>query len=626
MSYPARYRPPSPSRYIIDPMRASTGTVQLSSSYDPYDFSANRYGYTPYPSDYYYHHTYAPHLNHERRLEAHPVSSTAYRDPGHSTKLRTEYTVRPRRRSSTTSGADPGAKESVQSSLDARSPVVTSGYRRSPSPLPSETERYLVPASPRHAHRHRRVYSTDYASDTGRLGPQDAVTRHRPGHSVYRVHAPGGRKRYPTARELRRGSDIDDHDAYSYTTPREQFENESVARLKYRRDAHRRERPMSMNGVEEYFQPFSKEPRAHGPPPSQRGFDRLERDTRSRRSVHEPRDDGAAREEEGSRQLTQHLAPLSLHHDDDGYSSYKEDYVDGYHRRHRRPRRHDDNGSRQAHDERSRLQHRDDSSVPDPGTGLGAAGLASGYSDDFNYHSPRGDHHHSRDPDRRHGRNAADVRESEHRSRDHQSRRHRQVDRDSDASAAEETTSKYKRAPSAHRKYSESETSSNKETPSQHLTVENSRHRRSSRSRHRAEDDRTLRVPSQQGSTSGQEDISKSLTVDSPSAKQPEASPKGILKQPRDKFPEEPNPIREGVAPLKDAHKKGIPPGARWTKIDRRLVNPAALEAGRERFEERASCVIVLRVLTKEEIQAYAAKTQEIRGKLVLISNLYTIF
>lgn len=69
------------------------------------------------------------------------------------------------------------------------------------------------------------------------------------------------------------------------------------------------------------------------------------------------------------------------------------------------------------------------------------------------------------------------------------------------------------------------------------------------------------------------------------------------------------------MAPLKDAQRNGIPPGARWTKIDRRLVNPAALEAGRERFEERPDYVIVLRVLTKEEIQAYAVKTQEIRGK-----------
>lgn len=89
---------------------------------------------------------------------------------------------------------------------------------------------------------------------------------------------------------------------------------------------------------------------------------------------------------------------------------------------------------------------------------------------------------------------------------------------------------------------------------------------------------------------------------------------KGILRKPTEKFPEHPNPIREGVAPLKDATKKGIPPGARWTKIDRRLVNPEALEEAKERFEERLDCVIVLRVLTKEEIQWFADRTREIRG------------
>lgn len=68
------------------------------------------------------------------------------------------------------------------------------------------------------------------------------------------------------------------------------------------------------------------------------------------------------------------------------------------------------------------------------------------------------------------------------------------------------------------------------------------------------------------------------------------------------------------MAPLKDAGKKGIPPNARWTKINRELVNPEALEEGNERFEERVDYVIVLRVLTKEEIQEYAQRTQVIRG------------
>jgi hypothetical protein len=42
-------------------------------------------------------------------------------------------------------------------------------------------------------------------------------------------------------------------------------------------------------------------------------------------------------------------------------------------------------------------------------------------------------------------------------------------------------------------------------------------------------------------------------------------------------------------------------------------VNPEALERAKERFEERMDCVIVLRVLTKEEIQKLADKTKQIR-------------
>ena len=90
---------------------------------------------------------------------------------------------------------------------------------------------------------------------------------------------------------------------------------------------------------------------------------------------------------------------------------------------------------------------------------------------------------------------------------------------------------------------------------------------------------------------------------------------KSILKQPRVRFPEEANPIREGVAPHKEDKKlKEAPAGARWTKINRKIVNPEALTVGKERFEVRDDFVIVLRVLSKEEIQAYAAATQVLRG------------
>lgn len=67
--------------------------------------------------------------------------------------------------------------------------------------------------------------------------------------------------------------------------------------------------------------------------------------------------------------------------------------------------------------------------------------------------------------------------------------------------------------------------------------------------------------------------------------------------------------------------QEGIPPEARWTKIDRRLVNPEALDEAHETFEERQDAVIVLRALTKEEIQKFADRTREIRGKQVLLPS-----
>lgn len=88
----------------------------------------------------------------------------------------------------------------------------------------------------------------------------------------------------------------------------------------------------------------------------------------------------------------------------------------------------------------------------------------------------------------------------------------------------------------------------------------------------------------------------------------------GILRKPTEKFPEDSSPIRAGVGSIKDPLEgKEIPPGSRWTKIDRRLVNPQALVEANERFEERLDCVIVLRILTKEEIQKLADRTKEIR-------------
>lgn len=122
------------------------------------------------------------------------------------------------------------------------------------------------------------------------------------------------------------------------------------------------------------------------------------------------------------------------------------------------------------------------------------------------------------------------------------------------------------------------------------------------------EGDRRSREPLQSA------DNRQPRVVSPPREKVEEKPVKGILRVPKEKFPEDPSPIREGVAPLKDAKKDGIPPDARWTKISRKLVNPEALELGKERFEARDDFVIVLRVLSRDEVQGYAEVTQKLRA------------
>lgn len=114
------------------------------------------------------------------------------------------------------------------------------------------------------------------------------------------------------------------------------------------------------------------------------------------------------------------------------------------------------------------------------------------------------------------------------------------------------------------------------------------------------------------------------LVVPPPREKEEKMPLKGMLKPPTPKFPEEHNPIREGVAPHKsDIKTTDIPQGARWTKISRTMVNPEALTIGKERFEVRDDSVIVLRVLSKDEIRAYASATAMLRGKSVVDSPRY---
>ncbi|KAL8648670.1 MAG: hypothetical protein Q9226_005901, partial [Calogaya cf. arnoldii] len=98
------------------------------------------------------------------------------------------------------------------------------------------------------------------------------------------------------------------------------------------------------------------------------------------------------------------------------------------------------------------------------------------------------------------------------------------------------------------------------------------------------------------------------LRKSSPSSPSQKAQPsKPALRSPTERFPNYPDFVRPGVG---DRH---IPKNARWTKISRNLIDPKVLDLGRERYVEEEAHVIVLRVLSRSEIQQYAAETHELR-------------
>jgi hypothetical protein len=94
---------------------------------------------------------------------------------------------------------------------------------------------------------------------------------------------------------------------------------------------------------------------------------------------------------------------------------------------------------------------------------------------------------------------------------------------------------------------------------------------------------------------------------------------KGVLLASREKLAEDPKPIHEEVAPRKDAPKGGIPPDAMWTKLERELVNPKVLEAfGESCVEVEGGLVIILRVLSRQEIEFFAQATITHKGLFCL--------
>lgn len=613
----AYYRSLSPSsgRHYSGP-RASTGMVQL----DPYDSRGSRYEYDGYPSDTGYTSAYR-YPSRRSTVEARPVASQKIHNSANGAKKRTEYTIQPhsRSRSSTTSAMEHNNIPTRLSVTSSRlRPAISSGHGSNPSPISSDSGQYLIPSSS-HGH-HRRVYSTDYASDTGRQGLHGGTNRPSSRPS-YRVH--GGKPRHYTGPS--EGDGIDAYDAYSYTTPSEQFYRDYPVQPR-RSTRASGDRPLSMTVMDQdprLFRPVSRN-RIHGPPPTSRAFDKLDSFDREGRP-RSARPEDQHRSGSKSRAFDRALVAVS-HGSDDDYDSLS----DGGHHRRRRPRRShrdSDGHHRQSRSHRSHNSESDNKAL----VGLGTAALGAGYSDmsDYDHSSGRRHHRRRRDLDRDFDASASTSRElledgterkqlylesGDYRPRSRHS--HRRHTGSSDGFTDDEDLREYKRQPSAdpsRRHHSSADTSEDDRSGGRHHRDRS--HRSSSR---RLLDDRSYHSsPSRQShSHESRDELRTPITVEPPATKTPEVPPKGILKAPRASFPEEKNPVREGVAPLKDATKKGIPPGARWTKIDRRLVNPEALDMGNERYEERSDYVIVLRVLSKEEIQAYAVKTKEIRGKL----------
>ena len=446
-----------------------------------------------------------------------------------------------------------------------------------------------------------------------------------------------------------------------------------------------RDRPLSMTGMEDYLPRVPPTSRDAGPPVSMttRGYDALGRagsvrqDYRPRESDMPSRDYATARgaeesDVERSRRSTR--PSVALHQDRNDL--YRENYNETPEKPHQssrksgmvenepdrrslgirvpredelsrdledKPRRHREKSHRRDRDEFVDNDHKDREEQPKDyrenprigeGLALGAAGAAAGVA----AQSTR--HRHRRDREPREGdvegfgdRVAVNLDPSETTSLSgettEEERRERRRRRRREREAKEHATQREGIDPTTlagdgllreqgpHERGLQSQ-----EEPKARSDDTRRHHRHRRHHQHTQDQDSFDDQSSDDSSNDHRASNVRQVRVVTPSQeREPEPPIKGILRPPREKFPEDPAPVREGVAPLKDAGKKGIPPNARWTKIDRKLVNPEALLEGNERIEERAEYVIVLRVLTKEEIQEYAQRTQEIRGKRTFLDG-----
>ncbi len=730
-------------------MRSSTGSVGYSSPYDPYyagprsslrDVApAPRGGVQP--------------IGGVERIPADPGRSaprTVQRDIPIVSHPRGDSGSRPRRATldrDVDSGRRPANLMPPPNTSTRTRPIIHTstvpGAERPSSPLArtrqsaDDEDYYVQPASSGRRGQHRRIYSLDSNDIDRGVREKDNQVALVPGDGMerggYRSSGlGGGRRGYNLKGPLVRRADPESDDyGYSYTDPKEQMYRDTVPRPRPRRDSYstqRKERPLSMTGMDDYL-PRVPNNRDAGPPPTTRQFDRLGGVGRSSSLTQGPRPpvDDRSRNYPPTRDTNAYDAPsprrpatkpVSIHHKrDDGYGSNSEDYdePDRRDKRERRARRYDGEvpargfGVRAPDTERERPRtdnvDRYDTQYKEPR-------FAEAPPKVINDELPRKIDRDERAPQVRAPRereySAEDLRNQDQRNRstrdtdvrdqgpseeelrdielrdlrkreiqelkdfyknprDHEypeperrrkERRHKErSDDDIETDEEDRRDRERRRRLRRERKARERDAlnSDPRDVDPREVGIQGPDHvdtkdHAEDEKRHRDHRDRELQDRDLQPRDHGhreareKESYERLLDNDEPLVREPEAvtperssrvrvvSPssareaeqpvKGILRPPREKFPEDPAPIREGVAPLKDAGKKGIPPGARWTKVDRKLVNPAALEEAQERFEERLDYVIVLRVLTKDEIQGFAARTQEIRGTMNQTMNL----
>jgi len=712
---PRHLRSSSPgSRRLHQPGRSSTGTIIYPQDYDPY--------YAPTRSSR--ESISGPRSSADRLLAPNTIVRQ-YRVDGGSARRVDDYPISPRRATLDPLAAAGRRPLSIApvSSPDRYRPVISSAKEQPSGSFKSrprdEEPHYLLPASSALSRRdHHRTYSVDNPSEAGRY-LSDGRDRHE--RAGYRSSGVGGRRQGYNLNQplVRQPKDDDDEDlGYEYTDRKEQMYRDTAPRPRPRRtsDGGRRERPLSMTGLEDYPSRLLQASRDGRPPVTTRGFDKLDRSGSLRHEYRIPREpDPLPRDrvplsdtEDQRKHRSSHSsrAPVSLHQErdagpvDDGYSSYREDRKDHRDRhghgsrragsldrrandqglgaqispeddrrrgsndksgRHHEPDPRKDRGDLVDRDRHHRTTHRSDhgeneelgrrthdeprkdkqekSKAEDwtmAAAGLGATALvAEGVKErkhrkkdsaDPDPEMPLPDrtrnHGDDRlavvpDPDESGGRNG-DPTDEERRERRRRRRREKEQ-QEEDVRLADRAVRRHEAlvppVDESRRDSGSYERDSRHPPPTVPQANEPPKSHREHHHRHHDEESYSDNSSEDERRNSHTRKTSQVRVVSPAKDEKPEPKPKGILRPPREKFPEDPAPVREGVAPLKDAGKKGIPPNARWTKIDRRLVNPEALDQGNERYEERIEYVIVLRVLTKEEIQAYAKRTQEIRGK-----------